>query len=135
MCAVERISGSLEQTRAVQKRPPPAATVQDRFHSGGDILNRSHQRSNVEKTRVICDQHHRACRQLADRRARVEVDQARPAQEVVQQRERTTHDALQEPRATRDIDTLRWHQLQERKRTVAERSDGEVKRQNREQRT
>jgi hypothetical protein len=55
MCAVERISGSLEQTRAVQKRPPPAATVQDGLHSGGDILNRSHQRCDVEKARVIRD--------------------------------------------------------------------------------
>jgi len=55
MCGIERIGRSLEQTRAVQERPPPAATVQDRFHSGGDILNRSHQRSNVEKTRVIRD--------------------------------------------------------------------------------
>jgi len=55
MCAVERIRRALEQTRAVQEGPPPAATVQDRFHSGGDILNRRHQRRDVEKTRVIRD--------------------------------------------------------------------------------
>jgi len=55
MSAVERIRSALEETRAVQKRPPPAATVQDRLHSGGDILNRRHQRCDVEETRVICD--------------------------------------------------------------------------------
>jgi hypothetical protein len=53
----------------------------------------------------------------------------------VQERERATHDSLQYPRATRDIDALCWNQLQERKRAVAKRSDGEIERQNREQRT
>jgi hypothetical protein len=95
MCAVERIGSALKQTCTVQERPPPAATVQDRLDSRGDILERCHQRCDVEKARVICNQHHRPLGQLADRCARIEVDQPRPAQQIVEQRERAAHDALQ----------------------------------------
>jgi hypothetical protein len=55
MCAVERIRCALEQLRAIQQWPPPAATVQHWLHSRGDILKSSHQRGDVEKTRMVRD--------------------------------------------------------------------------------
>ena len=82
---------------------------------------------------MIRDQHHWAVGQQADRRARVKVDQAAPAQHVVQQGERAAHDALQEPRAARGVSARGRQQLQQRERAVAEGCEGEVERQNREQ--
>jgi hypothetical protein len=55
VCAVQRIRRTLKQTRPVQQRPPPAATIQHRFHSRSDIFNGRHQRRDIQKSGMIRD--------------------------------------------------------------------------------
>ena len=94
VAAVVRAARALEQTRAFEQWPPPAAAEQRRLHGRGDVANRRHQRGDVQKTRMIADQHGRSVGDLAAQLARVEVEQTRPAQHVVHEPEVPAHHTL-----------------------------------------
>ncbi|MEY4580629.1 MAG: hypothetical protein RL701_5332 [Pseudomonadota bacterium] len=131
---VQRVGGAFEKACAVEQRPPPAAAVQHGFYSGRDVRQRGHDGRDIEKTRVICDEHHRPVGQYTGDFARVEVDQTRPAQQIVQQRESEALDPLQQTRAPTALrGVARGEALQQGKCAVPEGRDREVQQQNAEQ--
>lgn len=92
--AVVRAARALEQPRALEQRPPPAAAEHRRLHGRGDVVDRRHQRRDVQKTRMIADQHRRTVGDIAAQFARVEVEQPRPAQQIVHEPEVPAHHTL-----------------------------------------
>lgn len=57
---------------------------------------------------MVRDQNGRPRRQLTLDVARVEIEERGPAQQIMQERERAPHDALQQPRAASAV--ARWKQ-------------------------
>jgi hypothetical protein len=75
MPGIERVRRPLEQPCTIQQRPPPAATIQDRLHGGGDVSQGRHQGRDIEKPGMVGHDHHGPGRQLTQGAARVEVQQ------------------------------------------------------------
>jgi len=125
---IERVRRALEQARAVQQWPPPAATIQHGLHGRGDVLDRRHERRHIEQARVVGHEHGRTSWQLASHVTRVEIQQRGPAQQIVQQHEMPAHDALQQARAPRSVTC--GEQVQDCKCAVAEGRHREVEREN-----
>jgi hypothetical protein len=53
--AVVSAARAFEQPRAFEQWPPPAATEHRRLYGRGDVVDRRHQRGDVQKTGVIAD--------------------------------------------------------------------------------